>query len=301
MLRDPIGGAAVNLVPQEKPADVYQQVADLVLEQVKEDANSSDEKVATIAKGWLAFGVTRKVCKRPVMTLAYGAKAYGFKDQVFHDSIAPSKFTLKENFPWADGGWPAADYMGTLIWQCVGRVVLAAREAMDWLQVAARMAAKEGLPVRWTTPDGLPVLQAYPKLLTRRIDLTFNGGRIQLTVATDTKDELDDNRQINAIAPNWVHSMDASHLRATVRKLWDAGMRSFSLIHDSYGTHCSNLDVLAETLREAFVEMYTDNEVLDTFARELQEQLPDGAHLPPPPRKGDLDLSLVMDSEFFFA
>ena len=300
-LRDPIGGAAVNLVPADLPQDIYQKVADVVLERVKADAcNHEDDRTMKIAQGWLTFGITRNVCKRPVMTLAYGSKEYGFKNQVFEDTVVPAKYDKSKPFPWEGSGWWAADYLGRVIWECVGQVVVAARQAMDWFQSSARAAAKENLPVRWTTPDGLVVLQAYPKLETKRIDITFNGHRHLLTVATGHQKEIDRVRQANGISPNWVHSMDASHMRATIRQGWREGLRSFSLIHDSYGTHAGNTAALAAILRETFVEMYSDD-VLGRFKEELELQLPEGKTLSPLPRKGTLDLEAVKDSRYFFA
>lgn len=302
-LRDPIGGEAVNLTPQELPADIYQKVADVVNDQIAVDMQSDDEWTAENAAGWAKHGVDRTVCKRPVMTLAYGAKEYGFKMQVFDDTVTPSKLNMGPDFPWDHSGWPAADYMGRRIWSAVSQVVVAAREAMDWFQKAARAAAKEGLPVRWTTPDGLPVLQAYYKMNTKRLRLTFGGERLRLNASTGPKEsmELEKNKQANGISPNWVHSMDSSHMRQTVRSCWDGGMRSFALIHDSYGTHAENADALADILREEFIAMYTDQDVLDDFKAELEEQLPEGAELDALPSKGDLDLERVMQSDFFFA
>lgn len=300
MLRDHIGGEAVNLIPQELPADIYQKVADRVLLRVQKDAQGDDEKAA-LARGWLKHGITRKVCKRPVMTLAYGAKSFGFKKQVFEDTVHPYKLKVgQKNFPWEGSGWEASDYMGRLIWECVGEVVVAARQAMDWLQNAARMAAKEGLPVRWETPDGLVVLQAYPKMLSKRVKLTFGGAETQVTVATGTRKQLDNQKQANGISPNWVHSMDASHMRATVRRSWREGIRSFSLIHDSYGTHAGNAWMLAHFLREEFINMY-QKDVLSDFKRELEMQLPEGVELESLPPKGYLDLEQIRESLYFFA
>lgn len=300
MLRDSIGGKAVNLIPADLPADIYQSVADLVLKRVEEDAASGDQATAALARGWLKHGVSRKVCKRPVMTLAYGAKEFGFKTQVYEDTVRPCKMESGPDFPWEGGGWDAAAYLGKLIWECVGEVVVAARQAMDWLQKAARVAAKEGLPVRWETPDGLVVLQAYPKMLSKRVILTFGGQRVDVTVATKPSAKLDRNKQANGISPNWVHSMDASHMRATVRRCWREGLRSFSLIHDSYGTHAGNAWALSQFLRESFVEMYQED-VLGTFKSELEAQLPEGTELEPLPPKGDLELDRVLESDFFFA
>lgn len=297
-LRDPVGGDAVNLTPQDLPADIYQRVADRVNEQLATDALSSDEEISIPARQWLEFGVSRKVCKRPVMTLAYGAKEYGFKQQILDDTVTPTRYT--DFNPFGNEAWQAASYMGTTIWNAVGDVVIAAAQAMEWFQQSARLAASEGLPVRWDTPDGLTILQAYPKPKTTRQIITFNNMRIDLSVATGDSKGLDKRKQANSISPNWVHSMDASHMRLTVRRAWEEGVRSFSLVHDSYGTHAGNAPQLAYFLREQFIEMYSDD-VLENFRDDLQLQLKEGMELPPLPQQGDLDLSLVMESQYFFA
>jgi DNA-directed RNA polymerase len=301
ILRDPVGAAATNLIHQERPADIYQEVADRVEQIVLDDAHSDDEETAHMAQGWLKHGITRKVAKRPVMTLAYGAKKFGFKQQVHEDTVMPAKMQMGQSFPWDTTPWKPSDYMGTIIWDVVGDVVVAAREAMDWLQYAAREAAKEELPVRWDTPDGMVIQQSYPKLATKRIDMTFKGNRHLITVATGATSKLDRQRQANGIAPNWVHSMDASHLRSTVRQGWTLGLRSFSLVHDSYGTHAANAEVLAHSLRDEFYKQYSEQDVLEDFKEELERQLPVGAELDDTPSKGDLVLKQVLESPYFFA
>ena len=43
----------------------------------------------SLAAEWLAYGITRKVTKRPTMTLSYGAKKFGFTEQILEDTIYP--------------------------------------------------------------------------------------------------------------------------------------------------------------------------------------------------------------------
>jgi len=182
----------------------------------------------------------------------------------------------------------------------VKKVVVAATGAMQWFQDVAKLAASDGLPVRWETPDGLMVLQAYTKPRLKRIELTFGGMASKWSVADGEQEGLDKRKQANSISPNWVHSMDASHMRLTVRECWELGIRSFSLVHDSYGTHAGNAEVLAYALRSEFVKMYSEDVMLK-FKEDIELQLHPDTEIPPLPEKGDLDLSLVMDSLYFFA
>lgn len=80
--RDPIGAAAVNVLPCDRPADIYQMVADktiTTLKKIIEDCQKCPvDKISTpeddrpsdaeLAQWWLDFGITRKVCKRSEMS-----------------------------------------------------------------------------------------------------------------------------------------------------------------------------------------------------------------------------------------
>lgn len=300
MLRDPVGGKAVNLVPGPKPSDIYSEVGNVVAKLIEQDALSDDEDLAKTAAGWLG-NVTRKVVKRPVMTLAYGAKRYGFSEMVFNDTVSPWKMNTPDAFPWKGNGWDAAQYMGGRIWDAVGSVVVAARAAMEWLQECARVCSKAQMPIVWKTPDGFIAYQEYTLPNMKRLELTFGKERIVLSVDADLKEKLDSRKQANGIAPNFVHSLDAAHLRRTVNSCGRAGIGAFSLIHDSYGTHACNAPLMARILREEFFLMYVDHDVLASFAEDLRCYLPEGTELPPLPEKGELNLSDVLESPFFFA
>lgn len=291
MLLDERGGAAVNLVPNEKPQDIYNEVKVVVEAQCAKDAQDGNE----FAQAWLGK-ITRKVVKRPVMTLAYGAKRYGFTDMVMEDTIRPMQ--KEDQTAFAGIGFPAAQYMAGLIWDAVQEVVVAAASAMKWLQEVATIVSREGLPIYWTAPTGLWIKQDYKLRKMKEIEVTFQ--KVRLAPRIDAGgDKMDSKKQASGIAPNWVHSLDASHMMKTICACTDAGVHSFSFIHDSYGTHAGNTQLLADTLRIQFVEMYSDC-VLTKFKTDLEAMI-EGVQLPPVPPKGTLDLSKVLESKFFFA
>jgi len=295
MLLDPVGGAAVNLLPADKPQDIYMEVARIVAARVEKEAGEGNE----LAAMWVG-NVKRKVVKRPVMTLAYGAKKFGFTDQVFEDTVKPWRQHEPETYPFGKQGFEAAQYMGALIWDAVGEVVVAARQAMDWLQEAARTVSKEGLPINWTTPTGFLVQQHYKLRDMKKIDFAFQKVRVQISMDKGSE-KLDQKKQASGIAPNFVHALDASHMMRTICAATIPGVESFSFIHDSYGTHAGNCQFLADTLREEFVRMYSETCVLSRFKDDLEAMLGEGAALPAIPEKGTLDLAQVLESTFFFA
>jgi DNA-directed RNA polymerase len=197
----------------------------------------------------------------------------------------------------------ASLFLTPLLWQSIGEVVLAARGAMDWLQEVAAKVSDARLPINWQTPDGFWVQQAYVESKEQRVDTVLDGGsRLRVRYAVDS-DVMCKRRQRNGIAPNWVHSMDATALRVFVNMAHDNGVRSFSLVHDSYGSLAADCPLVAVVLREAFVMIYKDRRPLDQFLRDVSKGLDDDVKvsLPSPPPVGALDIDLVLGSHYFFA
>lgn len=299
MLRDPIGGAAVNLIPSEKPQDIYQRVADRVMEKLKVIAENPDDPMHFYGDGWYRFGINRSICKRPVMVLPYGGTYRSCLEYV-RDGVRQQIADGKEN-PFGLDLPKATSHLAPLVWEAIGEVVVAARVAMDWLQKVAGIVTRAGHPVRWTTPTGFKVVQEYRKMRLVRVKTRFCGSLIYFGHYEETN-KYDPAKNSLAISPNFVHSLDASALVNTVVECHRAGINSFAMIHDSYGTHAADTDQLAETLRRCFVDLYSKHDVLQELRDELVALFPDIADkLPPIPEKGTLDISEVEQSRYFFA
>ena len=316
MLRDEVGGSAVNLIPHDTPADIYMEVCLATIRQVGLDAEQglADEEVTdkkgntriipsatTLAKRWLASGmIDRGLCKRPVMTMPYGSKQFGIRDQLLQE-IRKRGFEFHDSDGVVTGGWEECGYLSAVIWTALGNVVVKAREAMDWLQACARIAATDELPVKWVTPDGFLVHQEYKESALKDVRTQVAGVVYKPLINVET-DRLAKHKQMNGIAPNYVHSMDAAAMRGCINTALTAGISHFAMIHDSYGTHAGRTAEFYHAIRSAFVEMYTQADVLSEFRDQLKMQLFSAADdLPPVPSAGKLDLAGVMESDFFFA
>lgn len=284
LLRDSVAGAAVNLVPQEQPGDIYADVAKVVSALVE---NSLDDEAV-----WWRGNISRKVVKRNVMTLVYGVTSYGMGDQL-HEVV-------KELGIDCDGHeLKAATWLAKKVYDGIGSVAFSAQAGMTWLQECAKLLAETNRPIAWTAPSGFKVFQGYWETRTKRIETIFGGTRIQLGLRADTG-TISKRSQANGIAPNFVHSLDAAHCVKTINKCAERGLTGFCMVHDSYGTHASQVETLNASLREAFVEMYSENGcLLSKFKNELEGEY--GVTLPPPPSPGSLDITEVLQSRYFFA
>jgi DNA-directed RNA polymerase len=288
MLRDEHGARLVNLVPSEAPQDIYAVVAKCVKREVEGDAKSevtTDTSVVDLPRAWLDQGIDRKLCKRGTMTYCYGVTQQGLKDALRTDSFGD----------WHSDPHVAVQYIGKKIWAAIRENITAAADAMDWLRKCAQCANKEEMLLRWTTPSGFVVEHPYYDAPFARV--TCLSAEIRLRVF-DPDAKVMEHRQRNALPPNFVHSMDASHLMRVVCAGTQRGIHSWMMIHDSFGSHACDMDLLSLVTREEFVALYSAD-VLEEFRQQVIEQT---GHDPgPPPERGAFQLEQVLDSPYFFA
>lgn len=306
ILRDPIGAKEVNLAPGDKPNDIYQTVADKVNCILERDAKTGTgdttdgDKIKygtkTLAQGWLSFGVNRKVTKRPVMTLAYGAKQFGFRDQILEDTIVSH---IGEGLFTSDNANQYAGYMAKLIWDAVQTTVIKAVQGMEWLQKVARAVTKNGEVIQWTTPMGFIVQQPYMVYQVKTFKMRFLH-IIKRFYDAEMTGTVDRRKQSQAIAPNFIHSMDASHLQLTVNRAAEAKISNFAMIHDSYGTSLAKAGLLFRLIRECFIEMYLTHDVLTAFENDMVPFISGKQHLPPQPTKGTFNINQIKESLYAF-
>ncbi|HEY2383471.1 MAG TPA: DNA-directed RNA polymerase [Terriglobia bacterium] len=274
---DPIGGRATNLMPFEEPQDIYQQVSDLACGRMAIDAAGRGPN-AEFARQLLAI-MNRKLAKPATMTIPYGATLR----RIFED--------LCENVP-----ENCAMYLAKLLVECIPEVVVEASRIMEWLRDVAGIIAKANRGMSWVTPAGFVVI--HENRVPREVRLATADAMIKIH-QLDEKRKIDVRKQMDGIVAHLVHSMDAAHMMRTVNRLYALGLRHFAMVHDSYGVHACDVDLLNRVLREEFVALYSEP-VLQNFIGQQRKAHP-GLELPDPPPTGDLDIRQVLESQYFFA
>jgi len=128
--------------------------------------------------------------------------------------------------------------------------------------------------VIWTTPLGLPVVQPYRKPVKRQI-LTA----LQSVYISDqtTPTEVSPQKQATAFPPNFIHSLDATHMLLTALQCKNNNI-AFASVHDSYWTHACTIEPMSELIRSTFIELHSAD-----LIGELRSEFMDrnGEHLVP--------------------
>ncbi|XP_031724133.1 DNA-directed RNA polymerase, mitochondrial isoform X3 [Anarrhichthys ocellatus] len=300
--RDVIGATSVNLMPCDVPQDVYSGVAQQVEEFRVRDAQSG-LKIAQVLEGF----ISRKVVKQTVMTVVYGVTRYGGRLQI--------EKRLKEidEFP-KEHVWDASHYLVRMVFNGLKEMFTGTREIQDWLTESARLISKSGHTVEWVTPLGLPIIQPYHR--TRNQVLKSTMQHINLQISHDSKERPDTVKQKNAFPPNFIHSLDSTHMMLTALHCYSAGL-TFISVHDCFWTHALTVDTMNKVCREQFVALHSQpilQELSNFLLQKYCTGLPTGAKnkkyqeyrrlmllLAKVPQTGDFDLQRVKESTYFFS
>lgn len=298
--RDPEEAAMVNMVPADRPADFYSLMTPAVRDRVVVDIDASDEvlgvrdsktgqrvevPVRTLAREVEPF-VIRDTVKPVTMTDLYDVTMVGAREQT-RVVLEKAGFTGRHEYL-------AAVYLSRTILDTIKKACPSARRIKDWLRLCAKAEATAGHKLRWTTPLGFPCVQSYARLskvqvrtITQRVTVVFDDDAAPVWVK----------RQCDGFAPNFVHSIDATHMLMTCRAHVAAG-HDFAAVHDAYWTHAASVDALGTCLREQFVRLH-DDPLLELLHVELRRRFPK-VELPPPPTRGQLDINGVFQNPYFF-
>ena len=305
ILRDREGGTHVNLTNSGKREDIYGEVARKASASI--EALVNDPEMGPKAQIALQIGITRSLCKRPVMIVPYAgtfSSCMQYVNDYYRELVEDGE---QLPLPLDEIRSQLTAFVAKHIWAAISSTVIAAREAMDWITATARLACadKASTPLMWTTPDGFVIQQAKYKESERRIKTYLDGERtVRSHLYTETT-ELDARRNAQSLSPNYIHSMDACHMRKSINLALEGDRElSFAMIHDSFGCHASDMKwFLKECIKPAFVDMYAAGDNLELFREQLMVNIADDKKdkVRSLPSKGSLDLSEVLESEFFFS
>lgn len=291
---DAVGARQVNLEPGDRPSDVYTAVAEAVKAEVEKDFEAG-HPVAKILHG----RITRKIVKQPVMTNVYGVTYYGARAQVKKqleelfpevkrtdpvDHLTLASYVAKKIFKSLGEMFKGAQAIQQWLGECADRIsTCVTPEQIAELQRGADgnvpvlpamkklRKAKETNPegnqrlnaskelfrssVIWTTPLRLPVVQPYRS--TKRKLVATKIAKLALQEPTAT-DPVSKRKQLQGFPPNFIHSLDATHMMLSANKCAERDI-TFASIHDSFWTHASSVNDLSRILRDAFVDMHSED------------------------------------------
>ncbi|GAA5797577.1 hypothetical protein HPULCUR_002965 [Helicostylum pulchrum] len=303
---DLAGARAVNLAAGDRPADVYTGVADMVNKYIDKAAEEGDE-YAKILKG----NVSRKVVKQTVMTNVYGVTFVGARAQI--ENRLREQPNIPREKVYALSGYLARAVFSSLgemftgaheiqNWLTDSARRIAKSIPLETLQEAGMVPGhtpivevpaeedgrrRKGLKkkkvfsarnptsnqmtsVIWTTPLGLPIVQPYRRAGKKQIATLLQTIFIE---DPDASRPVNAMKQSTAFPPNFIHSLDATHMLMSAVACHKKGM-TFASVHDSYWTHACDVDAMNEVIRDQFIELHSQP-IMENLIEEFKERYKD--------------------------
>jgi DNA-directed RNA polymerase, mitochondrial len=170
-------------------------------------------------------------------------------------------------------------------------------------------------PVTWTTPLSFRVLQPYLKSSSVQLKTVLQLCSLQQSTIFDV---IDSSKQVAAFPPNFIHSLDATHMFRTALACFKSEI-TFASVHDCFWTHAATVpqmnrilreefvlmhsEPILERLRDEFIKLYRDYKVPVILKRSSDERKKvwRNVYIPPLPQRGEFDLKKVLESEYFFS
>ena len=307
MSKDKEAGELVGIVPQDIQKDFYVQCAKDLIKRVPDWFEERQMPMKHIRKG---------IAKRGSMTRAYSAGAQKIAENMYLDCHVEG-YLNKYDITKEDCEMLAKHLIKAIDNVCAGPLqtmkflqkIAEAEIASDYAKFIKQKA------IKWTTPSGFPVIyEAFVENeFKEKAIISCSERAVKPTIIKEdgTKEETDTIRIqhvgkeptdkpkirsfMSGISPNFVHSMDASHMAKVISK-WG---EDFGAVHDSFSVHACDVDELLQLIKDQFIEMYSYPNFFEVIERMIITNPDNFNHNQP--RLGSLDIREVNKSEYFFA
>ena len=288
--KDPKTGVLVGLIPVDIQQDFYVQTA-------KELRNmTTDERLLGILDSMPMKHIRKGISKRGSMTRAYSAGAAKIGENMWFDCDQegyPEKYGITEEDCMA---------LAKILVKAISKVCPGPLKTMGYLQSLAGIAIAEGTDrLTWRTPSGFEVEYTcfYSKKCQTKGTIAnydkYNKKCAVNHIAQVYTDFPDVRGFMCGISPNYIHSMDASHMANVIDK-WNG---DFGAVHDSFSTHAPDVELLLGHTKREFIEMYDKDNFYEIIESQLVEDTTDITT--DRPGLGDLNIEEIEDSDYFFA
>lgn len=300
----------VNLKPGDIPQDIYRDVASEAYRDIKvraEEGRAIDREMARLWLRLIGDEVPRSMAKTIVMTKPYGG--------TFNVILEAVRDFLDENDRKRQSKWGRSvpdDELPKLRGWLANRLRDAlkgktgrADAIMEWLQGAMKLMCDSGVAdkLQWATPSGFPWRgNLYYGHTTRKVKTKVAGKVHAMTLAENDTSKFNRKDAVAAIAPNFVHSLDAAALQLAICEANSRGVTDVMAIHDCVGGIAPDMDIIADAVRIGFVKCHV-SQPLERFREAVLMALPDdGARgqLKPLPKRGEFDVRRVLQGSYFF-
>ena len=295
LLRDEVGGRLTNCdeaLSSDTPNDIYAAVASRTLQLLETETDPAKKQWA---KEWITYGVDRGCVKRCVMIVPYNG--------TLHAGVTYIRQWYDERYlriggPWKECAHPVG-YLTTVVWKAIHEIITKGMEFMSWMKQVSKICNKNNVQPSWVTPSGFLVHQQYFQYDACMVKTTL-GRTVRMFQLRKPSKRVSTRKHMNALAPNFIHSLDAAAEVLTFDALRQQGITEVLGQHDSYGCLAADAVAVYGTIRKVWSTMF-EEDLLKTFVKHVSHELPKNVQLPEIPKYGKLNPKKILESPYFFS
>ena len=269
LLCDETGAALVNLTNTKLPSDLYGVITEELNRRI---TRNTDNTLGTQL-------YDRALVKSVVMPLPYGI------------TIRGASLAIQNQLQTND--WDLIRAITKEVLEIADHYINSYKELTTWLKQCSDLFAQADTPVHWITPVGFPVMQPYTLFKEESVKTDFFGSKT--IYYRDKPQGIMRSKSSTGISPNFIHSMDASHLVLSVNKASSENINAITCIHDCIGTYAADTHTLREIINESFCTLYIPD-VLEG----IKKQWSDIIEPPQLPDYGSYEITEVLAASYFF-
>ena len=236
--------------------------------------------------------IKRGFVKKPVMTESYGSSTAGKAKKILEDLEGVGILSELDE----DSRYIIAFQLTKVLEKALTSVSDSPQKYKKWMKSYAKEIAKTNSAIKWKTSLGLEVEQVEYK--SKKVKVSIGKGRkVEFKVYTD---EIDTREHSKGLSPNFIHSLDATHLMMSINGLKQVGINDVITVHDSFATHANDVGKMSKVLRKAFVALHK-KEILEELTEFFYERFEVEKKEIPYVDEENFNLEEIMNSEYFFA
>lgn len=223
------------------------------------------------------FVLERSNIKKAIMTIPYNVSALNMKKYII-SSLHLVENENEDNILWySKSDKQTKPFINnkdiSLLINCIQTIVQndfeKIKKLMKYLKNIATILTVIGLPIVWSLPTGLTIRQSYLETKSTSIR-PFLYSKTKINIQIVNRDKYDKAKQIRALMPNLIHSLDASSLSLLYNKFSEFYKNSqFLAIHDCFATTLDKVNTLKTMLASVYMDIYSNDPYLDKFDKNI--------------------------------